>query len=109
MFIDFKGTVQVVCQDGSLILLLDVLFVLGLGVNLLSAQRVCQNGLKGTFNQKEIYFSLNKKKIIKAFIQNGLYIINHIANSFNERAFLIYKEIVLARQLKKKVSFALLI
>ena len=87
MYADHKGTVDMVCEDGSSMLLLDVLYVPGLGVNLLSARRVCQNGLEGIFNDKKMFFRRNGQTIIEASMRNGLYIVTHVADGYEETAF----------------------
>src|SRR5438045_5250702 len=47
LYANHKGTANLVCQDGSSMLLADCLYVPDLGVNLLSARRLCEAGLKG--------------------------------------------------------------
>ena len=84
-----KGTANLVCKDGSSMLLSDVLYVPGLGVNLLSARRICQAGLKGLFTATEMYFKLGKEKVIKATMSNGLYIVTHVAGGYEETAFAV--------------------
>lgn len=56
IFADFKGFANLVCKDGSSTLLLDTLYVPGLGVNLISAQRLYEAGSKGSFDDKSMYF-----------------------------------------------------
>jgi hypothetical protein len=87
MYTDHKGTVDMVCEDGSSMLLSDVLYVPGLGVNLLSARRVCQNGLEGTFNHKKMFFKRDGQTVIEASMRNGLYIVTHVADGYEETAF----------------------
>lgn len=87
MYAREKGTANLVCKDGSSMLLQDVLYVPGLGVNLLSARRVCQAGLKGRFGATEMYFKLGKKKVIEATMHEGLYIVTHVAEGYGETAF----------------------
>ena len=41
MYADFKGTADIVCEDGLSMLLADTLYVPGLRVNLLLARRIC--------------------------------------------------------------------
>jgi hypothetical protein len=48
------------------ILLANILFVLYLGTNLLSIRKIYKNSLKGTFNNKKIYFKKDNKIVIKA-------------------------------------------
>ena len=43
---EYMGDAELVCPDGSSILLADVLFVPKIGVNLLSVWRLCQLGLR---------------------------------------------------------------
>jgi hypothetical protein len=88
MYADQKGTVDMMCEDGSSMLLADVLYVPGLGVNLLSARRICQSGLKGSFDRDKMFFKLHKEKIIEATMRNGLYIVTHVADGFQDKAFI---------------------
>jgi Reverse transcriptase (RNA-dependent DNA polymerase)/gag-polypeptide of LTR copia-type len=89
MYANHKGTVDMVCKDGSSMLLSGVLYVPGLGINLLSARRVCQAGLKGYFGATEMYFKHKhgKKKIITATMNDGLYIVTHVAEGYEDTAF----------------------
>ena len=70
-------------------LLSDILYVPGLGVNLLSTRHVYQAGLKAQFNNTYIYFKFGRKKVIEATINNGLYIVTHVAKGFEETAFIL--------------------
>ena len=63
-------------------LLLNVLLVLKLSINLLSAKRLCKKGLKGSFNANSIKLKKNSKTIVKAKITNRLYVVIHVADSF---------------------------
>jgi hypothetical protein len=81
-----KGNTNLMCEDGSSMLLSDILYVPGLGVNLLSARRVCQAGLKARFDDTHMYFKLGRKKVIEATMNEGLYIVTHVAKGFEETA-----------------------
>lgn len=87
MYCRQKGTVNVVCKDGSRMLLSDVLYVPGLGVNLLSARRTCEAGLKGRFDPQYMYFQKKNIKIIEAKMRNGMYVIAHVADGYEDTAF----------------------
>jgi hypothetical protein len=87
LYADWKGEAQVVCKDGSSTWLSDVLLVPNLGVNLLSGRRICAAGLKGRFNSRALCFKLGKKIIIKATMDDGLYVVSHIADGYQETAF----------------------
>jgi hypothetical protein len=65
----------------------NMLYVPKLGANLLSARRLCEAGLVGSFNSGKMYFKLNGKTIIKATMENGLYILNHVSKQYKETAF----------------------
>jgi hypothetical protein len=84
---DWKGEAQVVCKDGSSTWLSHVLLVPNLGVNLLSGRRICAAGLKGRFDSRALCFKLGKKIIIKATMDDGLYVVSHIADGYRETAF----------------------
>ncbi|KAI1507284.1 Retrotran-gag-2 domain containing protein [Pyrenophora tritici-repentis] len=88
LYADWKGEAQVVCKDGSSTWLSEVLLVPNLGVNLLSGRRICAAGLKGRFNSHVLCFKLGKEIIIKATMDDGLYVVSHIADGYHETAFL---------------------
>ncbi|KAF7566254.1 hypothetical protein PtrM4_145740 [Pyrenophora tritici-repentis] len=88
LYADWKGEAQVVCKDGSSTWLSEVLLVPNLGVNLLSGRRICAASLKGRFNSHALYFKLGKKVIIEATMDDGLYVVSHIADGYQETAFL---------------------
>ncbi len=54
------------------------LFVLDLGISLLSIRRLYKVGLKGEINYKKLYLRRGKKTIIKAIITNRLYLILYV-------------------------------
>ena len=82
LYAEIKGVAKLVCKDRLLILLLNILLVLKLGINLLSAKRLCEKGLKGSFNANSIKLKRDSKTIVKAKITNRLYVVTHIANGF---------------------------
>ncbi|KAI0994557.1 hypothetical protein K3495_g13624 [Podosphaera aphanis] len=85
MYADSKGTAELVCKDGSSVSLPDTLYVPGLGVNLLSARRMCESGLHGTFNDRNMYFRAGQKIMIRAKIDSGLYIAEHVSRELNHQ------------------------
>jgi hypothetical protein len=66
MYCNHKGRVDVVCKDGSKMTLANVLYIPGLGVNLLSGRRICEAGLTRQFSKSHMYFKCGKNKIITA-------------------------------------------
>ena len=54
------------------------LFILDLGISLLSIRRLYKVGLKGEINYKKLYLRYGIKIIIKVIITNSLYIILYI-------------------------------
>lgn len=87
LYTNEMGTVELHAKDGGSVLLSDVLYVPTLGVNLLSGRKMCAEGLKGSFNDKAMYFKLGKKRVIKAKESGGVYIVSHIAPGFAESAY----------------------
>jgi uncharacterized membrane protein len=87
MSCNHKGTVDVVCKDGLKMTLANVLYIPGLGVNLLSGRRICKAGLTSQFTKSHMYFKCGKYKIITATIQDGLYVITHIKYRYQDEAF----------------------
>jgi len=67
-----RGTVDVICEDGSSMVLADVLYVPRLGINLLSGRRMCQMGLEGAFDAENLYFKDRKKKVITSTMSDSL-------------------------------------
>jgi len=58
-----------VLADGSSALLLNCLFVLNLGVSLLSAKRICSDqSIKGSFDGERMCFYKNREKILEATV-----------------------------------------
>jgi hypothetical protein len=82
-----KKTVNLTCKDGSSMILKNVLFVPKLGANLLSARHLYEAGLVGCFDSGNMYFKLNRKTVVQATIENGLYIVDHISSHYKETVF----------------------
>ncbi|KAI0994162.1 hypothetical protein K3495_g14020, partial [Podosphaera aphanis] len=78
----FMGSAEVVCEDGSSMLLSKVLYVPELGINLLSGRKLCEDGFKGEFDAQHMYFKPrnSNQKVITATMKNGLYLVTNIAN-----------------------------
>ena len=83
MFADFRGVAKLVYEDGSSTLLPDALYVPGLGVNLLSAKRLCEAGLKGSFDDKSMYFKMGNKIMVHSKMDQGLYIVKHVSKELD--------------------------
>ena len=79
------GTAEMVCKDGSSCLIKDTLFVPKLGVNIVSAKRLCKNGLIGSFDDKGMDLKDGKKTMIRAEQDQGLYIVKHISKSLQNK------------------------
>ena len=76
--------------DSNEALFINILYVLLLGVNLLSKRKLCQRGLIGHFN--EHYLWLDDKqgnRVIQAKEYRGVYIVLAIIKGFEETAFTI--------------------
>jgi hypothetical protein len=84
---EYMGDAELVCMDGSSMVLADTLYVPGIGVNLLSVRRLCQAGMRFSGNKDKLYLKHNKNKIVTAKMINGLYITTHIADGYKEMAF----------------------
>ena len=55
-------------------------------MNLVSARKICQAGLKGSFNDNTMYFTQGNKKVISAKMYQGLYIVHHVDTALAETA-----------------------
>ncbi|KAI0992332.1 hypothetical protein K3495_g15854 [Podosphaera aphanis] len=75
-----RGTVKVKCADGSSGIAKKVFHVPNLGVNLLSAKRLCKTGMKDFFDEKNVWIKDGEKIVIHAVQNDGLYIVKHIAD-----------------------------
>jgi hypothetical protein len=87
LYSEAKGTVDLKCKDGSSMVLKNVLYIPKLGANLLSARRLCEVGLVGSFNSGKMYFKLKGTTVIKARMENGLDIVKHVSKQYKETAF----------------------
>ena len=86
---DKCGTVKMKIRGGNSALLHNVLYVPKLGVNLMSARKVCStNGIRGSFDKDTMLFKLHGKTVIRADVQDGVYLVSSIAKGFEESAFL---------------------
>ncbi|KAI0999270.1 hypothetical protein K3495_g8924 [Podosphaera aphanis] len=91
-----RGTVRVKANDGSFYYLKDCLFVPGLGINLISAQCLCRDGIVGIHDSKNMYFKKldeflqfrnDHKTFLHAKQKNGLYMLKSIFSETPELAF----------------------
>ena len=57
-------TARVITKDGLSYLLKNILYILGLRVNLISIRRLYKDGIEGHFNTKDIYFKKDNKRLI---------------------------------------------
>ena len=76
--------------DSNEAFLVNILYILLLGVNLLSGRKLCQRGLIGHFN--EHYLWLDDKqgnRVIQAKEYRGVYIVSAITKGFEETAFTV--------------------
>ena len=84
---DHCGTAEVVAEDGSSCLLKNTLLVPKLGINLISARRLCKDGIEGHFDAENMYFKKDNKILIHAQQDNGLYLVKSISKDCLEKAF----------------------
>ena len=68
IYSEYTREVVAIYEDSSRGLLRDVLYVPGLGINLLSIRKICDAGLKGRLDSTRIYFKKNRKKVIEAIL-----------------------------------------
>ena len=84
---DHCGTAKVVAEDGSSCLLKNTLLVPNLGINLISARRLCKDGIEGHFDAENMYFKKDNKTLIHAQQDNGLYLVKSISKDCPDKAF----------------------
>jgi hypothetical protein len=75
--------------DSSSKILRDILYVLGLGVSLISTRRLCKNSLKGSFDLKNMYFCKNNKLAVYTQQKDRLYVLKHILEEYTGKAFIV--------------------
>ena len=87
LYADHCGTVIMRDKGGNSIRLSDVLYVDKLGVNLLSGKRMCEKGLRGSFDQNGLYMHDQfGKLVVKATERGGVYVVEKIANGYDSFA-----------------------
>lgn len=87
LYSKLKGSAVVNCEDGSKMILHNVLYVPKLGINLMSSRQMCQSSrLKGTFDEQKMYFMKNNVPIITATMRNGLYIVTNVSANLTKTA-----------------------
>ena len=89
---DHYGTAKVVADDGSSCLLKNTLLVPNLGVNLISARRLCKDGIEGHFDAENMYFKKDNKTLIHAQQHNGLYLVKSISKDCPDKAFSAFQD-----------------
>ena len=57
----------------------------------MSAKRLCKNGMKGSFNDHNIWIKSGDKTMIHAAQKDGLYIIKHLLKRFKGTALVTQK------------------
>jgi Reverse transcriptase (RNA-dependent DNA polymerase)/gag-polypeptide of LTR copia-type len=87
LFSDQCGTARVVAENGSVCLLKNTLLVPRLGVNLISARRLCKDGIEGHFDAKNMYFKKNNEILIHAQQNGGLYLVKAVSKDCVDMAF----------------------
>lgn len=80
-----RGIALVKAIDGTSCYLDNVLYVPKLGVNLVSAKKLCKGGYKGAFDDESIWITKGNQKVLKAKQSQGLYIVNHVSRAFQDK------------------------
>ena len=69
--------------------LVTALYVPGLGVNLLSVRRLCEMGLKGSFDENGLYMRDRQGQLVlRAPVCNGVYIVDKVTKGLDEIALI---------------------
>jgi hypothetical protein len=58
-----------------------------LGINLISVKKLCEEGLEGVINSTGMYFNKDSTRVLEGKPNNGLYLVTHITERFQETAF----------------------
>jgi len=89
LYFNYYGTVTMQDKDGNSVLLSSTLYVLKLEVNLLSGKKMCEKGLLGYFDYKDLYMQNKSKKLMLEASEEGrVYIVKHISSGLDEFALL---------------------
>ena len=90
LYADQYGTAVLRVPDSNEALLINVLYILLLGVNLLSGRKLCQRGLIGHFNKHYLWLDDKQgNRVIQAKEHRGVYIVLVITKGFEETAFTV--------------------
>lgn len=82
------GTAILRDKTGNQIKLLKTLFVPQLGASLLSGRRMCQSGLTGSFDEKNLYFRDKEgRTLIQASELGGVYIVDSVSPQIHNFSF----------------------
>ena len=85
LYADYIGEI-IFKAESKKVTLLNVYYVPGLKVNLLSGKKLCKSGLEGQFDAKVLRMrSKSGKIIVKATQAGGIYIINWISEDINRQ------------------------
>jgi hypothetical protein len=68
------------------------LYILNLGINLLSSKKLYSKGLIFTGNNKKIAFWHDQDKVLEASIKGGVYILSWVKPNLGDNAFNIIKQ-----------------
>jgi hypothetical protein len=80
LYTSYAGPVKIKAQNGGVVTLARVYYVPGLGANLLSGRRLCQNGLRGCFTDKSLtMINQSGKTIVEATLSGGVYLVDWVA------------------------------
>ena len=88
LYSDQCGSVTMRVKDGES-MLTEVLYVPGLGVNLLSARHFTKKGLIGGFNDDSLFMRTKQGiEVLRASAQGGVYIVDKVTSELKEYALL---------------------
>jgi len=88
MHSDEMGVAILKDRKGNQIRLPETLYVPGLGANLLSGRKMCDSGLKGSFDTDNLWFEdKSGKRVIQAIESGGVYIVDSITPQICDFAF----------------------
>jgi hypothetical protein len=89
LYANHCGTAVMQDRHGNSVSLSSVLHGPKLGVNLFSGRRMCQKGLRGSFDEKGLYMhNRHGKQMIEAPEHGGVYIVERITNGLGDFALL---------------------
>ena len=107
LFTNQIGTTKLQVKGNSSILILNILYILRLGINLLLSKKLYSKSLIFTSNNKYIAFQYNQEKVLEASIKERVYILSQAKPNLVNNTFYRNKSNDLAYFIREIYSYTL--